>query len=96
MKNEQVPPELANDSGQLVGKVVPNLDVDNPEIFRKTILCTCGCADVLLDVREHTDTRAICTNCSAMFLPDMCAVCGRDCRDASAHPLKVRCADCHE
>lgn len=95
MKNESLPDELANRTPQLLGETVPNLDLDHDDIHRDQALCTCGCQAVLTDLRDHTETQSICTNCGAVFLPDICTACGRDCRNASSRVFHVRCIECH-
>jgi hypothetical protein len=96
MKNQQLPSELANDHAQLLGDKVPNLELDHDDIHHDTVLCTCGCNSVLVDLREHTDTQAVCTNCGGVFLPDLCTQCGRDCRPANNSMFNARCSQCHD
>ena len=95
MKNNELPAELANDHPQTLGETMPNLDLEHDDMHHDTALCTCGCASVITDLREHTDTQSICTNCGAVFLPDLCTECGRDCRPANNSLFSALCVECH-
>lgn len=96
MKNTQLPNELANQDTQLLGETMPNLSSDHDDIYHSDELCTCGCERTLVDLRDHTETKAVCTNCSAVFMPDICIECGRDCRPANDSHFAAVCAECYE